>query len=88
MTSRRWLRRSGASCCGEGQVFYVHNRVRSIDRAVAQLRELVPDARFVVAHGQMSEGQLEQVMLDFWNRETDVMVGHDDHRVRPRLCPR
>ena len=58
----------------EGQVFYVHNRVQSIDRAVARLRELVPDARFVVAHGQMSEGRLEQVMIDFWNREYDVMV--------------
>ncbi len=58
----------------EGQVFYVHNRVQSIDRAVAHLRELVPDARFVVAHGQMSEGRLEQVMIDFWNREYDVMV--------------
>ena len=58
----------------EGQVFYVHNRVQSIDRAVARLRELVPDARYVVAHGQMSEGRLEQVMIDFWNREYDVMV--------------
>lgn len=58
----------------EGQVFYVHNRVRSIDRAVSRLRELVPDARLVLAHGQMSEGQLEQVMIDFWNRESDVMV--------------
>ncbi len=58
----------------EGQVFYVHNRVQSIDRAVAQLRELVPDARYAVAHGQMSEGQLEQVMIDFWNREYDVLV--------------
>ena len=58
----------------EGQVFYVHNRVRSIDAAVGRLRNLVPDARFVVAHGQQSEGQLEQVMLDFWNREYDVMV--------------
>ena len=58
----------------EGQVFYVHNRVQSIDRAVAHLRDLVPDARYVVAHGQMSEGQLEQVMIDFWNREYDVMV--------------
>jgi transcription-repair coupling factor (superfamily II helicase) len=58
----------------EGQVFYVHNRVRSIDRAVSRLRELVPDARYVVAHGQMSEGQLEQVMIDFWNREHDVLV--------------
>jgi transcription-repair coupling factor (superfamily II helicase) len=58
----------------EGQVFYVHNRVQSIDRAVARLRELVPDARYVVAHGQMSEGQLEQVMIDFWNGEYDVLV--------------
>ncbi|HSK06878.1 MAG TPA: transcription-repair coupling factor [Acidimicrobiia bacterium] len=58
----------------EGQVFYVHNRVQSIDRAVARLQELVPDARYVVAHGQMSEGQLEQVMIDFWNQEYDVMV--------------
>jgi len=58
----------------DGQVFYVHNRVASIDSAVARLKNLVPDARFVIAHGQMSEGQLEQVMLDFWNRESDVMV--------------
>lgn len=58
----------------DGQVFYVHNRVASIESAVARLRNLVPDARFVVAHGQMSEGQLEQVMLDFWSREYDVMV--------------
>ena len=58
----------------EGQVFYVHNRVQSIDRALARLRDLVPDARYVVAHGQMSEGQLEQVMIDFWNGEHDVLV--------------
>ncbi len=58
----------------EGQVFYVHNRIQSIDRAVAQLQELVPDARFAVAHGRLSEGRLEQVMLDFWNREYDVLV--------------
>ncbi len=58
----------------EGQVFYVHNRVQSIDHAVARLRELVPDARFAVAHGQMSEGALEQVMFDFWNGDYDVLV--------------
>jgi transcription-repair coupling factor (superfamily II helicase) len=58
----------------EGQVFYVHNRVQSIDRALAHLRELVPDARYVVAHGQMSEGRLEQVMIDFWNHAYDVLV--------------
>jgi transcription-repair coupling factor (superfamily II helicase) len=58
----------------EGQIFYVHNRIQSIDRAVARLQALVPDARYGVAHGRMSEGQLEQVMLDFWNREYDVLV--------------
>jgi transcription-repair coupling factor (superfamily II helicase) len=58
----------------EGQVYFVHNRVQSIDHAVARLRELVPDARFAIAHGQMSEGQLEQVMFDFWNGEYDVLV--------------
>jgi len=58
----------------EGQVFYVHNRVQSIELAVEKLRHLVPDARYAVAHGQMSEGQLEQVMFDFWNREYDVLV--------------
>lgn len=58
----------------EGQVFYVHNRVQSIDHAVARLRELVPDASFAIAHGQMSEGMLEQVMYDFWNGDYDVLV--------------
>ena len=58
----------------EGQVYVVHNRVQSIDHAVARLGELVPDARFAVAHGQMSEGRLEQVMYDFWNHEYDVLV--------------
>jgi transcription-repair coupling factor (superfamily II helicase) len=58
----------------EGQVFYVHNRVQSIDHAVARLRALVPDARFAVAHGQMSEAKLEQVMFDFWNGDFDVLV--------------
>ncbi|MDE0168450.1 MAG: transcription-repair coupling factor [bacterium] len=58
----------------EGQVFYVHNRVRSIEHAVARLRELVPDARYGVAHGRMSEGRLEQTMLDFWDHRYDVLV--------------
>ena len=58
----------------EGQVYYVHNRVQSIDHAVVRLKELVPDAKIAIAHGQMSEGQLEQVMYDFWNREYDVLV--------------
>ncbi len=58
----------------EGQVFYVHNRIQSIDHAVASIRRLVPDARIAVAHGRMNEGQLEQVMLAFWNHEYDVLV--------------
>ncbi|MDQ3485501.1 MAG: transcription-repair coupling factor, partial [Actinomycetota bacterium] len=58
----------------EGQVFYIHNRVQSIDKAVRHLRGLVPDARITAAHGQMAEHQLEQVMLDFWERQHDVLV--------------
>ncbi len=58
----------------EGQVFYIHNRVQSIEQAAARLRELVPDARVAVAHGQMGEHQLEQVMLDFWEKRFDVLV--------------
>ena len=58
----------------EGQVFFVHNRVRDIDRVATQLRELVPEARIAVAHGQMDEGTLEKVVLDFWEGEFDVLV--------------
>jgi transcription-repair coupling factor (superfamily II helicase) len=58
----------------EGQVFYVHNRVSSIGRTAAELAELVPEARIAVAHGQMGEHQLEQVMVDFWERKYDVLV--------------
>ncbi|MFB2584377.1 transcription-repair coupling factor [Herbiconiux liukaitaii] len=58
----------------EGQVFFVHNRVSSINRVAAQLAELVPEARIAVAHGQMSETALEQVIVDFWERKFDVLV--------------
>ena len=58
----------------EGQVFYIHNRVQSIEKAAARIRELVPDARVAVGHGQMGEHQLEQVMLDFWEKRFDVLV--------------
>ena len=58
----------------EGQVFWVHNRVKSIDEAAARLRELVPEARIAVAHGQMDEGTLEQVVVDFWEGRHDVLV--------------
>ncbi|MFD9568056.1 transcription-repair coupling factor [Streptomyces sp. NPDC059994] len=58
----------------EGQVFYIHNRVESIDRAAARLREIVPEARIATAHGQMGESQLEQVVVDFWEKRFDVLV--------------
>jgi transcription-repair coupling factor (superfamily II helicase) len=58
----------------EGQVFFVHNRVDSIDRAAARLRELVPQARIAVGHGQMNEDTLERVMIGFWEKEYDVLV--------------
>jgi transcription-repair coupling factor (superfamily II helicase) len=58
----------------DGQIFYLHNRVESIDRKALHLKELVPEARIRVAHGQMSEGELEDVILAFWNRDFDVLV--------------
>jgi transcription-repair coupling factor (superfamily II helicase) len=58
----------------DGQVFFVHNRVASINKVAARIRELVPEAEVVVAHGQMSENRLEQVMVDFWERRADVLV--------------
>ena len=58
----------------EGQVFFVHNRVQDIDHAAARIRELVPEARVAVAHGQMDEGSLERVVLDFWEGGYDVLV--------------
>jgi transcription-repair coupling factor (superfamily II helicase) len=58
----------------EGQVFYLHNRVETIDRAAEQVRDLVPNARIVVGHGQMNERELEKVMLRFLAGEADVLV--------------
>jgi transcription-repair coupling factor (superfamily II helicase) len=58
----------------EGQVFYIHNRVESIDRAAARLRAVVPEARIATAHGQMGEAALESVVVDFWEKRFDVLV--------------
>ena len=58
----------------EGQVFFVHNRVQSIERVAADLKDMVPDARVAIAHGQMDEGRLERVVLDFWEGQYDVLV--------------
>ncbi len=58
----------------EGQVFFVHNRVMDIEHVAARLKESVPEARIAVAHGQMDEGSLERVVIDFWEGEYDVLV--------------
>ncbi|MEY2672785.1 MAG: transcription-repair coupling factor [Actinomycetota bacterium] len=58
----------------DGQVFYVHNRVNSIQQTATKLQELVPEARIAIAHGQMNEHQLEQIIIDFWEKKFDVLV--------------
>jgi len=57
-----------------GQVFYVHNRVETIEAAAERVRRLVPEARVAIGHGQMAEGMLERVMLDFSDGRFDVLV--------------
>jgi transcription-repair coupling factor (superfamily II helicase) len=57
-----------------GQVYFVHNRVESIWEIAAKLQELIPKARVIVGHGQMSEGELEKVMLKFMHHEADILV--------------
>ncbi|WP_209307583.1 transcription-repair coupling factor [Geodermatophilus sp. DF01_2] len=58
----------------DGQVFVIHNRVQSIDKAAAKIRNLVPEARVAVGHGQMKEAELERIMVGFWEKEYDVLV--------------
>ena len=58
----------------EGQIFFLHNRVESIDRVAKRLGELVPEARVATGHGQMNEETLEQVMVGFWEKHFDVLV--------------
>jgi transcription-repair coupling factor (superfamily II helicase) len=58
----------------EGQVFFVHNRVESIDEVAALVQRIVPQARIVVAHGQMGEKEMEQAVLDFVAHKFDVLV--------------
>ena len=57
-----------------GQVFYVHNRVRTIEKAADRVRDLVPSARVIVGHGQMPENQLAEVMVEFESGKHDVLV--------------
>jgi len=58
----------------DGQIFFVHNRVESIDRVATRLSSLVPEARVAVAHGQMNENDLERIVVEFWNGDIDVLV--------------
>ncbi len=58
----------------QGQVFYVHNRVETIERTAGWLQGLVPEARLVMAHGQMNEHVLEDVMLQFFHGEVDILL--------------
>jgi transcription-repair coupling factor (superfamily II helicase) len=57
-----------------GQVFFLHNRVESIERVAAEVKELIPEARICIGHGQMQERDLENVMLDFANHQFDILV--------------
>lgn len=58
----------------QGQVYFVHNRVQSIEHVYSELQKLVPEARIAIAHGQMDETVLERVMLDFYNAEFDILL--------------
>lgn len=58
----------------QGQIFFVHNNIRSIDRIAGKLKRLVPEVRLDVAHGRMSEDELEQAMFFFMNKEIDMLV--------------
>ena len=58
----------------QGQIFFVHNNIQSIDRIADKLRRLVPEVRLEIAHGRMDEDQLEEVMLLFMNKEIDMLV--------------
>ena len=58
----------------DGQIFFIHNRVESIEAVAERLKKLVPELRIGIAHGQMNERVLEEVILGFWNREFDLLL--------------
>lgn len=57
-----------------GQIYFLHNKVENIEKVAQDLRDLVPDAKVQIGHGQMRESELEQVMLDFYHRRFDILV--------------
>ena len=58
----------------DGQIYFVHNRIWNIQSVADRLKQLAPDARIVIGHGQMPEGELEEVMHKFYKREADILV--------------
>ncbi|MDN6745686.1 MAG: transcription-repair coupling factor [Brevibacterium sp.] len=64
----------GRELMREGQVFFIHNRVKDIESVAGHIAELVPEARIAIAHGKMNEQRLEQVIVDFWEKKFDVLV--------------
>jgi transcription-repair coupling factor (superfamily II helicase) len=58
----------------EGQVYFVHNRVHNIEEMAEQIQQLVPDARILIGHGQMAEGEMEEAMVKFIRHEADILV--------------
>ena len=58
----------------DGQIYFVHNRIQSIESVAERLREIVPEARIEIGHGQMPEGQLEEVMFRFVRHEFDILL--------------
>jgi transcription-repair coupling factor (superfamily II helicase) len=71
---KRLARAIARELAREGQVFYVHNRVHDIAQAADRVRALAPGARVVIGHGQMSDDELEEVMLRFTRRQADILV--------------
>lgn len=57
-----------------GQIYFIHNRIQSIYELSDRLKEMLPDVRFKVAHGQMEEGELEKVMIEFFHHEIDMLL--------------
>ena len=58
----------------EGQIYFVHNRVKDIERTAGKLQKIMPEAKIAVAHGQMNEKRLEKIMYDFYHHEFDILV--------------
>jgi transcription-repair coupling factor (superfamily II helicase) len=74
LSSKRLQQAIRRELAREGQTYYVHNRIRGLDRAAERIKALVPEARIEIGHGQMPADQLEQVMLRFMRHECDVLV--------------